>query len=119
MWARTQGSDWVVTRWPLAIGCLSGDNADVVVVVVSHGVGHPHRLTLVSGRGLAIGACVGVWALDRAGAHPLTHYGDRDNNPVVVSHGGGRPRPWACRLAPVLRRWGCGWMWAGARVRCG
>ena len=55
--------------------------------------------------------------MDRAGARPLTHYGDGDNDPVVVSHSGGRPRPWARRLAPVLRRWGCGWMWAGAHAR--
>ena len=93
-----------------------GDDDDVVVVVVSRGVGHPHRLTLVSGRGLPR-ACMGVWGLDRAGARPLTHHGDGDDDPVVVSHGGGRPRPWARRLVLILRRRGCGWMWAGACAR--
>ena len=64
-----------------------GDDNDDVVIVVSCGVGHPHRLTLVSGRGLPIGAHVGVWALDRVGA---------------------------CPLMPVWRRRACGWVWAGA-----
>ena len=60
---------------------------------------------------------MGVWALDRAGACPLMHYGDGDDDPVVVSHGGGRPCPWAHRPASGLRRWECGWMWAGAPAR--
>ena len=83
---------------------------------VSRSVGHPHCLMLVSGRGLP-GARVGVWGLDRAGVHPLTHHGDRDDDPVVVSHGRGRLCPWARRLAPVLRWRGYGWMWAGAPAR--
>ena len=33
--------------------------------------------------------------MDRVGAHPLTHHGDGDDDPVVVSHGGGRPCPCA------------------------
>ena len=52
--------------------------------------------------------------MDQAGAHCLTHCGDRDDDPIVVSHSGGRPCPWACRLMPILRRQACGWMWAGA-----
>ena len=55
--------------------------------------------------------------MDRAGARQLMHYGDGDDDPVVVSHGGGRPCPWARHPASVLRRWECGWMWAGAPAR--
>ena len=54
--------------------------------------------------------------MDRAGACPLTHYGDGDDDPVVVSHGGGRPHPWARRLTPVWRQRACDWVWAGARA---
>ena len=54
--------------------------------------------------------------MDWGGARPLMHYGDGDDDPIVVSHGEGRPHLWARRLAPILRRQGCGWMWAAART---
>ena len=55
--------------------------------------------------------------MDRAGVRRLTHYGDVDDDPVVVLHGGGRPCPWARRLTPVWRRRACGSVWAGAPAR--
>ena len=55
--------------------------------------------------------------MDRVGVHHLTHYGDVDDNPIIVSHSGGRPCPWARRLMPVWRRRACGSVWAGAPAR--
>ena len=55
--------------------------------------------------------------MDRAGVLHLTNYGDGDDDPVIVSHGGGRPCPWAHRLMLVWRRQGCGWMWVGPCAR--
>ena len=55
--------------------------------------------------------------MDQAGAYRLKHYGNGDNDPVVVSHGGGHPCLWVRRLTPVWRRRVCGWVWAGAHAR--
>ena len=55
--------------------------------------------------------------MDRVGAHRLTHYGDGDDDPVVLSHGGGHPCLWVRRLTPVWRRRACGWVWAGVHAR--
>ena len=112
-WGQHQGRVWVVVA---SQSPHHRDDNDVVIVV-SRGVGHPCHLTSVSGRGLPIGARVGVWALDRAGARRLTHYRDGDDDPVVVSHGEGRPFPWARCLTPVWRWRACGWVWAGVRTR--
>ena len=49
-----QGQVWAVVASQLP------HHGDDVVVVISHGVGHPSCLTSVSGRGLPIGARVGV-----------------------------------------------------------
>ena len=65
---------------------------------------------------MPIGARVGVWVLDRAGAHRLKHYRGGDDDPIVISHSGGRPCPWARCLAPVSRQRACGWVWAGAHT---
>ena len=60
---------------------------------------------------------MGVWVVDRVGACHLTHYGDGDNDPVVVLHGGGHPCPWARRLMPILRQRACSWVWVGVHAR--